>query len=1663
MTTSSQSIFHSTLPTARCCRGSSHSRFRKENVRATSSSSLPQGLQCPSVRSQAVKAIYSEDRMSRPTVVFALFFLAVAMMPPLSHAQAVGTGFPVFNSFAKHDIDIINEGNLNVHLEIPIFSKSGRGLPINYVISYDTLNWYPVLSPTNNVYYWTWPGTGWHVASQPIAGYVTYDEISYPHACNGAGLVQRTNYTYYDQSGGTHLFSGAVTTEADCNGVSHGGGGSSGDDYSLFVDDTLAITITAGDGKLIHPLQIVRNTVAGGSNANPVLPGMITDSNGNQMNNLAQEDTLGVPALQLNCTGIFQCNTVTYPSPTNPSTFVGATFYYTQMTIQSNFQCGYYEGSSGSQLLTSIKLPDTSLYHFTYEQTPGYPAGNTTGRIASVTLPSGAQITYQYTGSNNGIICADGSVAGLTRTTPDGQWTYTRTVTQQLSPPSYVTSSVTTLIDPMGNKQVINFGKGDSAEAMRQIYTGSATLAKTIETCYNGATFPCTTSYPPSGTASEKAVREEIPDSSGKVSEVDTFYAGNVNGVPLPSDVWEYDFGSAAPGPLLRHTKTIYAALTTNIFYDPNNPGTSYPTPILNRPASVTVYDGSGNTMAQTTYAYDETTPTPTSGTPSHVAVTGSRGNPTTITQLVQGTTTIHTTKTYYDTGTLSTTVDPNGNPPTTYTYGTGSCGNAFPTKVTNAAGFNTLFTWDCNGGVMTGTTDANIQLTSYSWTDPNYWRLTQITYPDGGQKTATYNTATTPWTMVQSTKISGTLNLTTKTIYDSQARVSQQQLTSDPEGTTYTDKTYDGDGRVKSASNPYRSTSDSTYGITSYVYDGLGRVTSVTEPDGSVVGTSYSANQTTVTDEAGKQRQTQVDGLGRLTAVWEAPNTSGYNFETDYQYDSLGNLICAVQKGTDMNPFTKCASAPSTWRPRSFAYDSLSRLTSATNPESGTITYVYDFNSNLLTRVAPKEGQTGTALTTHNYTYDVLNRLVKESHLNPNGETEEYAYDGVALTAGCGQSPPTITSTNAIGRRSAMCGTRSGSGWSFDPMGRPLLESTRNLGSTQKVLNVNYTYNLDGSLKTLTYPSGDVVTYTVGAAGRTTQVADSTYNFVTAASYAPPGLLTGMTNGSGIVTSNAYNDRLQPFMLSAGVSGQAAIFSLCYDFHLHVAISNATCGSLPAYTTGDNGNVFQVLDKFDPTRSTAYIYDSLNRIAQAYTVNTTSTNCWGETYSPTATATGVLPSTPGIDPWGNLINRSGVSGMGGCPTEGLSATATTNNQLNGVGMTYDAAGNVTKDNLGNTPTYDAEDRIATVAGFTYYYDADGTRMEKSTGSSGTMYWMGPSGALTETDLTGTINEEYVYFNGARIARVDRPSGNAHYYFSNNVGSHTVVTNANGVCEQDIDYFPYGGVITDHCPVVAQHYKFAGKERDSESGLDYFGARHNGSTMGRFMTPDPLQIMKQKLVDPQQWNMYAYVRNNPLRFVDPTGAYLVNCAQGDKKCNKAADNFEKQRQKDLNSKDRKVSDAAAAWGDRGTDNNINVTFKPQAQVDADAGNTDTSHKRVDAFVTPGARQGQPDINAEFSESLGGKDLQRTIAHEGSHLEDELAFIHSWDPWNGRYEGGLNPTHFSTEFQAFEAGASVESYGMFPKGPKGYQKLEDYIYRAYPNADDLVFPPSVFPQ
>jgi len=220
----------------------------------------------------------------------------------------------------------------------------------------------------------------------------------------------------------------------------------------------------------------------------------------------------------------------------------------------------------------------------------------------------------------------------------------------------------------------------------------------------------------------------------------------------------------------------------------------------------------------------------------------------------------------------------------------------------------------------------------------------------------------------------------------------------------------------------------------------------------------------------------------------------------------------------------------------------------------------------------------------------------------------------------------------------------------------------------------------------------------------------------------------------------------------------------------------------------------------------------------------------------------------------------------------------------------YDAAGNMTVDGSA-TYFYDAENRLIATAGTSYIYDGDGNRVEKCTEgttpgtcssvATGTMYWRGTSpDPQAETDLSGNVLENYIFFNGQRIARRE-PTKTVHFYFSDHLGSHGVVVNSTGTTfEQDIDYFPYGGQENDYSPNVAQHYKFTGKERDSESGNDYFGFRYYASTMGRFLTPDPAGMMAVDIGSPQTLNRYAYVVNNPLSFIDPFGLDCVYLNSG---------------------------------------------------------------------------------------------------------------------------------------------------------------------------------------
>jgi RHS repeat-associated protein len=175
----------------------------------------------------------------------------------------------------------------------------------------------------------------------------------------------------------------------------------------------------------------------------------------------------------------------------------------------------------------------------------------------------------------------------------------------------------------------------------------------------------------------------------------------------------------------------------------------------------------------------------------------------------------------------------------------------------------------------------------------------------------------------------------------------------------------------------------------------------------------------------------------------------------------------------------------------------------------------------------------------------------------------------------------------------------------------------------------------------------------------------------------------------------------------------------------------------------------------------------------------------------------------------------------------------------------------------------------------TYYdYNAEGERVKK-TGSDGTLHWHGPGGeVLEETDLNGVLKNEYVFFGGKRVARYN-PTNGYSYYFSDHLGSANVVTNALGQIKEESDFYPFGGerIVTDSG--IDNRYKFTGKERDPETGCDYFGARYYCNPIGRFITPDwavkPTAVPYAHFGNPQSLNLYSYVQNNPTTMGDADG------------------------------------------------------------------------------------------------------------------------------------------------------------------------------------------------
>lgn|GEM_PF-2333896 len=356
------------------------------------------------------------------------------------------------------------------------------------------------------------------------------------------------------------------------------------------------------------------------------------------------------------------------------------------------------------------------------------------------------------------------------------------------------------------------------------------------------------------------------------------------------------------------------------------------------------------------------------------------------------------------------------------------------------------------------------------------------------------------------------------------------------------------------------------------------------------------------------------------------------------------------------------------------------------------------------------------------------------------------------------------------------------------------------------------------------------------------------------------------------------------------------------------------------------------------PQFTQSFGYDALNRLNTASEGST-----WTQNY--------------GYDRFGNrwVSASTGYSSGAFTPVTYTNYAATldasTTNRVFVNTPTYDAAGHQTVIG-GYGFQYDAEGRLkqaslASVAVTAYVYDGLGHRVEKLTCPAGTA-------ACNSTAATAAVT--YVYDALGRLVTEygSSAANGTRYLTADHLGSTRLVTDAAGAVKERHDYLPFGeelpaslrasitdGGVNTYAVTNGPPQKFTGKERDSETNLDYFGARYFSGAQGRFTSPDPL-LNSGRPSEPQSWNRYSYTLNNPLRYTDPLGMYVWgNCTGDADKCKAEQQRFRDsiaKAKEALNGLDPKSKEAKALQktlaklGDEGK-GNIKINF-------GDAGSTD---------------------------------------------------------------------------------------------------------------------------
>jgi RHS repeat-associated protein len=648
-----------------------------------------------------------------------------------------------------------------------------------------------------------------------------------------------------------------------------------------------------------------------------------------------------------------------------------------------------------------------------------------------------------------------------------------------------------------------------------------------------------------------------------------------------------------------------------------------------------------------------------------------------------------------------------------------------------------------------------------------------------------------------------------------------------------YVESVWDGMGRKLAVSNPTRVwPTGGPY--TRMKYDGLGRTISVAVPDAttgsSTTSTSYSGNAVTVTDPQGHAKTSVLDALGRVVQVQEGDGSI-----TRYAYDARGNLTKVTQGG----------------QTRTFTYDGFGRLRSVRAPEAR-FDYDYDERGNLTKSTKLADGGAGAPAVVA-MGYDSVDRIKTKTYQAGTGLAATpqvtYTYD-----EGGGPNIGKLTTVSNAGV--------SATSYRYNLLGH-LSWSKQSTGGSDYPFE--YTFDKLGYLNSITYPSGRAVKSDVDRLGLVRKVQE----------IAPSSRLLAEMPSSGADYAYAENGTLLKMNLGNGVQYRASVWpgslltkeikaqtssGLLAKFHYDYG---DTFRNLMPNTAND-GNVTRVSTTVptaqgEVTFSQIYDYDALDRLK-----------------SFVETSAGPSPSqTYGYDSLGNRwVSQSSLIATNAKTPVAASDIDPGTNRVRAPKAAYDSFGNNVSGPNGQPLVYDVEGRVAGTpdGSIRYEYDGEGHRVRQ---------------------VVNGVETVFVYDGLGRLAAEYGPppagTPGLNYVTSDLLGSVRLVTSESAQLVSRHDYAPFGEELTNATRTSLNvgyggadlfRHRFTGKERDSETGLDYFGARYFSSQQGRFMSPDPLLNLTPTIMDPQRWNRYAYVRNNPLRHVDPNGEDIDDVVNG---------------------------------------------------------------------------------------------------------------------------------------------------------------------------------------